>query len=378
MEMFRVLQVVRPMQGGMRRHVLDLIHGLREVGLTVTVACPQEMRGERELQGVSSVPLEIIDSVSPMKDMLAVRQLVKLLRDQPFDLVHLHGAKAGLVGRIALRSLPTPPPCVYTVHNQVLPRGGLVKRVLNTLERRLAPETDRVIAVSRRLEQDVVARHGIPPWRAVTIHNGVDHAALLPREHARQILGCEDSDRLIIGAIGRMVAEKGFSTLLEAFTILLARGVDAELVLIGDGPLLSDYQRQAGKIGPARVRFLGEVPQARRLLSGLDIVVQPSHAEGLGLVPIEAMLAGCPVIASDVGGLPEVVVHGRTGLLVPPQEAVALADALQLLLQKADWRIRLGQAGQRRAEEHFTRTAMIEATLREYRSVIAKRQGVFL
>jgi glycosyltransferase involved in cell wall biosynthesis len=182
----------------------------------------------------------------------------------------------------------------------------------------------------------------------------------------------------VIGAIGRMVEEKGFPTLLEAFTILLARGVDAELVLIGEGPLLSRCQQQAGKIGPARVRFLGEVPQARRIFSGFDIIVQPSHAEGLGLVPIEAMLAGVPVIASDVGGLPEVVVHGETGLLVPPQNAVALADALQLLVQKDEWRTRLGAAGKRRAEEHFTRRAMIEATLREYRAVIAKRQGVLV
>ncbi|ASS76189.1 hypothetical protein CIG75_15405 [Tumebacillus algifaecis] len=378
MDVIRVLQVVRPMQGGMRRHVLDLIAGLQKGGLEVTVACPSELHRERELDGIPCLPLELVDGVHLMKDMRAVRQLAKLLREQSFDLVHLHGAKAGLVGRMARRSLPVPPPCVYTVHNQVLPRGGLVKRVLNTLERRLAPETDRVITVSHRLEQDVVATHGVPPWRTVTIHNGVEQATLLPRDHARQILGCEDSDRLVIGAIGRMVEEKGFSTLLEAFTILLARRVDAELVLIGDGPLLSDYQQVAGKIGPARVRFLGEVPQARRLLSGLDIVVQPSHAEGLGLVPIEAMLAARPVIASAVGGLPEVVIHGKTGLLVPPQQAVALADALQLLLQKADWRMGLGLAGQRRAEELFTRQAMIEATLREYRAVVAKRQGVML
>lgn len=377
MRSYHILQVVRPMQGGMLRHVLDLIDGLLDAGHQVTVAGPPDEALRRSLlPWVPFHPIGLLDGVTPVEDWKAVKQLRSLLQAEPFDLLHLHGAKAGLVGRMAARTVEPRPAVVYTVHNQVLPRGGLSKRVLNVLERRLARETDRVITVSRCLEREVGTRHKLGAERTVTIHNGVEIDAPLPRNHARAVLGCEEENRVVIGAIGRMVPEKGFGTLLDAFTVLLARGVDAELVFIGDGPNHSVYQQTAGKIAHSRIRFLGEVPKAGRLMTGFDLIVQPSHAEGGGIVPVEAMLSGCPVIASDVGGLPEVVVHGETGLLVKPGDELALADALQLLVQSPDLRDKFGRAGQRRARELFSRETMIEATLREYEDVMRGRQGV--
>jgi glycosyltransferase involved in cell wall biosynthesis len=376
---FHVLQVLRPMKGGMRRHVLDLIDGLQATGHQVTVACPRDSQIVDDLlPWVPVKQLDISDEMNPLSDLKAVRQLQKLLQEEKFDLIHLHGAKAGLIGRLAARLTEPRPAVVYTVHNHVLPRGGMKKHVLNVLERSLAVEADRVITVSRDLYESVRTTHRIPSDSLVTIYNGVDLLEPLTREHARAVLGCDNDKRLVIGAIGRMVQEKGFGTLLGAFEILLARGIEAELVLIGDGPLHSTYQSYVGKIGPSHVRFLGEVPKACRLLQGLDVIVQPSLAEGLGIVPIEAMLAGRPVIASEVGGLPEVVVHGETGLLVKPGDRVALADALQLLIERPEWRTRLGEAGKKRAESLFSRQAMINATLQEYKTVLEKRQGVLL
>jgi glycosyltransferase involved in cell wall biosynthesis len=367
------------MQGGMRRHVLDLIEGLQAAGCQVTVACPPDAAVVRDLRPwVKVVRLDLTDDMSPLADLKAALQLRKLIKQERFDIVHLHGAKAGVVGRVAVRLSDPRPACIYTVHNQVLPQGGMGKRVLDVLERRLAPETDRLIAVSNSLQTDVCQRYRTIADRTVTIHNGIDPLPALDRDHARAVLGCENTKRPMIGAIGRMVPEKGFGTLLDAFRILLARGIDAELVLIGDGPSHAAYQRKAGKIAHARVRFLGEVPKASRLMHGFDIVVQPSHAEGLGLVPIEAMLAGRPVIASEVGGLPEVVVHGETGLLVPPRDEIALADALQLLVMRDDWREQLGNQGKKRAEQLFTRQAMIDATLREYEAVVDSRRDSVL
>jgi len=371
-----ILQVVRPAQGGMRRHVLDLIHGLRLAGHRITVACPAAHSIAGELRGLLPVhDLELVDGVHPLADLRAIRKLKGILQGGSFDLIHLHGAKAGLIGRLAVRQVEPRPPVFYTVHNQLSPRSPLMRRVVQTMERRLAPETDKVITVSDSLRKEVNTALSFGEGQAVTIRNGIDSLPTLSRSHARAILGCEEG-RLVIGGIGRMVWEKGFDTLIEAFTLLLQAGHDADLVLIGDGPYLSDYQHLAGKIGLARVRFLGEVPNASRLLSGFDIVVQPSLAEGLGLVPIEAMLAGVPVIASEVGGLPEVVVHGESGLLVPPGDAEVLADALRLLIERRDYRERLALYGKVRAAQLFSRQAMIEATLREYRAVIQGRQGV--
>ena len=379
MRSYHVLQVLRPMEGGMRRHVLDLIEGLQAKGHQVTVACPGDSPLRRDLYPwVPVEPLELSDAMSPMADLRAAMQLRQILRRLPVDLVHLHGAKAGVIGRIAVRGCEPRPAVVCTVHNQMTPRSGLQRRVLHALERRLASDTDRMIAVSRHLQDDLVSRHRTIADRAVTIHNGVDPLPPLDRDHARAVLGCAESDRTVIGAIGRMVPEKGFGTLLAAFQIVLARGVDAELVLIGDGPHHAVYQQLAGKIGHARVRFLGEVPKASRLMLGFDVVVQPSHAEGLGLVPIEAMLQGRPVIASEVGGLPEVVDHGITGLLVPPRDEIALADAMQLLIVRPDLRGALGENGKMRAEEMFTRGAMVDATLREYHAAVAMREGTIV
>jgi glycosyltransferase involved in cell wall biosynthesis len=364
--MYHVLQVLRPMEGGMRRHVLDLIEGLQAAGHQVTVACPSDSPLRRDLYPwVPVETLELVDDVSPVADLRAALQLRQILRRASYDLVHLHGAKAGIVGRLAARMTERRPAVVYTVHNQVAPRSALQRRVLHALERRLAPDTDRLITVSHFLQEDLVTRHRCIADRVVTIHNGVDPLPPLDREHARAVLGC--SRRTVIGAIGRMVPEKGFSTLLAAFQIVLARGYDAELVLIGDGPQHSVYQKMAGK----NARFLGTVPKAARLMLGFDIIVQPSHAEGLGLVPIEAMLQGRPVIASEVGGLPEVVEHGKTGLLVPPRDEISLADAIQLLLVRPDLREALGKNGKKKAEELFTRRAMLEATLRQYEAAMA-------
>jgi glycosyltransferase involved in cell wall biosynthesis len=374
----RVLQVVRPVQGGMRRHVLDLLEGLLEDGHEVTVACPRDGGLYEVLHGVVPVvEVELSDGVKPMADARAIVQLQRLLQRGRFDVVHLHGAKAGYVGRMAVRLLSRRPGVVYTVHNQVLPQRPVLKRVMQVLERRLAADVDRVITVSHALGREVHGGHRVPAERLVTIHNGVETPPPLSREQARAVLCCE-GERLVIGAIGRMVPEKGFDVLIEAFLQLLGRGVDAELVLMGDGPCLSEYQALAGKAGLSRMRFLGEVPQAGRLLQGVDVLVQPSRAEGLGLVPIEAMLAGRPVIASDVGGLPEVVTHGETGLLVPPGDVAALVEGLALLADRADLRVRMGEAGRERARRCFSRQAMVEATLREYRAVVAERSGVLL
>ncbi|MGZ4134434.1 MAG: glycosyltransferase family 4 protein [Tumebacillaceae bacterium] len=379
MRSIHVLQVLRPMEGGMRRHVLDLIAGLQAEGHHVTVACPPDSAIARELSSwVPCIALELKDGMNPMADFRAVRQLQQAMRREKFDIVHLHGAKAGYVGRLATRKVEARPPVVYTVHNHVLPRNAMLKRVMNSLERRLAPDADRVITVSHSLRREVCVRHGIAKEQAVTIHNGIDQMPPLSRQHARAILGCDSESRVLIGAIGRMVPEKGFDTLIDAFTVLLSRGIDADLVLIGDGPNLSDYQHHAGKSGLPRIRFLGEVPNACRLLKGFDVIAQPSHSEGLGVVAIEAMLSGCPVVATSVGGLPEVVVHGETGLLVPPKDEFALADALELLIELKDWREQLGEGGKMRAELLFSRQAMIQATLREYHAVIASREGIVL
>ncbi|KEO84015.1 glycosyltransferase family 4 protein [Tumebacillus flagellatus] len=379
MRTYQILQVLRPMQGGMRRHVLDLIQGLQESGHEVTAACPRETALFQELSAlVPTMHFPLDDGLNPIADLLAMRHLQKLLRRERFDIVHLHGAKAGYVGRLAVRGIEPRPAVLYTVHNHVLPRQALLKKAMNALERRLAADTDRVIAVSDSLRRELLLTHGVDEARSVTIRGGIQGPPPLTRRFARAVLGCENDERTVIACIARMVEEKGIDLLLEAFAILLSRGFDAELVLIGDGPLLSDYQKIAGKVGLARVRFLGEVPNAAQLLSGVDIAVCPSRQEGLGLAAIEAMLAARPVVASDIGGLPEVIVHGETGLLVPPEDPVLLASSLCYLIERPDVRERMGRLGSQRAHEKFTRHGMLQAVLREYDAVMESRQGVIV
>jgi glycosyltransferase involved in cell wall biosynthesis len=317
--------------GGAQTYVAALLPALVErFDVTVAAYGPGPLRETAERSGSAFVALRHLRrSVSPWRDTRALVELVRLMgRVQP-DIVHLNSSKAGIVGRIAA-AVARVPVCVFTVHGwSYAPYRGPLRALYRLLERALAPLASTIVCVS---DHDASAANG----RAVVIRNAVDLAAIpraMPVASAPSIV-----------SVGRLKEPKDFPTLRRALESIERNGWRA--VVAGEGPQRADLEG-----GP--LELLGERDDVPELLAVSDVFVLSSRSEGLPMSVIEAMAAGLPVVASAVGGVPELVIDGETGVLVPPGDARALASALRRLLADPELRRQMGDAGRRRAEQLF-------------------------
>lgn len=373
----RVLQVVRPAVGGMRTHVLQLVTGLRSYGFESELACP----GDSDLvrygleAGLLVHPVPIVGPLRPMRDLFAVISLAEVIRERRPALIHAHGSKASLIARVATM-LSRRTPTIVTVHNQVL-YGGVSRtagRVYVTLERWLARRTSHVITVSEAVRRELLDDYGLPAEKVTTVHNGLDLAPFLvagDRHAARERYGVP-ADALVFGLAARFAPQKGLDVLVDAAVPVLEADPRAWLIVAGDGPLLEVVRTKARATTVRdRMLFPGFETDMPGLLAALDLYVTPSIAEGLGLATIEAMAAGLPVVGTAVGGTPEVVDDGVTGVLVPPGKAAPLGAAIARLLGSAAQRKRMGDAGRRRAVAEFGEATMLERTAALYREALS-------
>jgi glycosyltransferase involved in cell wall biosynthesis len=271
--------------------------------------------------------------LSPWRDLVAVAELVRLLRRERPDIVHLNSSKALAVGRVAA-VIARVPICIATVHGWPFSARS---RLYLIAERLLAPLATATICVSENELLVGLAAGTCRRDRSVVILNAVDVAAA-PTAHL-------NGHRPQIVSVGRLRPPKDFVTLAEALRRLEPDTFRA--AIIGDGPERDMFPADA----PAQL--LGERDDVRELLAGSDLFVLSSRSEGLPMSVLEAMAAGLPVVATAVGGIPELVVDGETGLLVPPGDPDALADALRRLVDDPELRQRFGAAGRARAAALF-------------------------
>lgn len=292
-----------------------------------------------------------------------------LAREAP-DIVHSHGHFAGVVARCAAFCARVPV-AVHHLHTIDTGLRGRHRR----LERVLARVTHRILCCSHAVLSHATQTVGLPRALLLAIPNGIDPAPPGGRAEAIRLLG--DVTGPLVGCLGQIATHKGQETLLRACALLALERTPPTVVLIGDGPDRARLERMAGEAGIAsRVVFLGERLDARRLLPALDLVVVPSIArEGLGLATLEAMDAGRPVVASRVGGLVEVVEEGRTGLLVPPGDPIALASAIRSVLERPDRGRGLGEAGRLRVEAEFRAAVMARRVLAVYEEAFDERRA---
>jgi glycosyltransferase involved in cell wall biosynthesis len=339
-----------------------------------TVEPPPGMTEDLARAGVPWVQLtRLRRPVHPLLDGLALRDLTQAIRSVHPDLVHTHSSKAGFLGRLAARRAGVPR-TVHTPHGHVF-HGYFARaatRLFIALERIAAPWTDRIITLSRAEAQDHL-RHGIGrPAQFVTIPSGVDLTAVRAARPTPLI-----SERPVVAAVARLVPVKGFQYLIDAAPEVLRRCPQARFLIVGDGELRPGLERRVRAAALAdRITFAGFREDVASVMAAADLVVLPSINEGMGRVLVMAMALGKPIVATHVGGVAELLGEGESGVLVPPRDAPALAQAISALLLDAARAQSLGAAGRRRAPG-YSAEAMLEALARLYREVMAdgRRQG---
>ena len=306
------------------------------------------------LQDLSRWPLPLVGWQMITRDP---RPYLRLLGDRRPALMHAHFGIEGVYAMPVARQLRIPLVTTFHGFDATLSTAALLSSPAwanyPLLRRRLARQGDLFLCASAFIRDRVLAM-GFPPERTHTHHIGVDCRAIRPRDTGEETP--------VILHVGRLVEVKGARHLLRAFAISAPSHPDTQLVIIGDGPLRRPLQQLARSLGLAhRVDFLGALPHPQVLawMRRAAILVLPSvrtatgRVEGLGMVALEAAATGLPVVGSRIGGIPEAVLDGRTGYLVPPRDHAALAARLDDLLDDPTLRRRLGEQARAHVERHF-------------------------
>lgn len=352
---------------GAPRHLLTLLSGINRIRFIPTVVAPsgpltQELK-KRKIP-VFEVPMGGRSYVP------AVNALTKLLKKYDPDVVHTHGQRAGLIGRLAARGLPLKR--VHTEHtythqfrlqNPVLHLSHL--RAMRILDR----WTDKVIAVSKAVRQFLIDANITKPDKIVTIYNGI--TPLTSKIPDREIQAFKDkykivSDDIVIGTIGSFNIQKDTATLVKAVSRMVKKWPKIKLILVGKGPLRYKLERVIKRLRlEDRVVFTGALSNVLPALRSLKVFVLPSLSEAFGITLLEAMKAGVPIVATRVGGIPEIIIHNHNGLLVEPKNPKKLAAALmQLLNDKKLQHKFVNNYG--KTLDKFSADKMIEQTERVY------------
>jgi len=361
--------------GGVTQHLWTLTPHLERSGFRVEVVF---LGGGSLLQQARE---RGIDASAVRKrgrgDLLTIPRLSRLLRRRRPVLVHTHTLSTNFYGRFAAL-LAGVPKLVTTVHTfmgdlrRYDPRGRFGNRLLFWQNQRMNRFADRLVAVSAGVREWLLGV-GVPGRKIRLIRCGIDldeaGGSTLDRKAARGRLGLADGD-WVIGNVARAYPVKDQAGLLEAAIPLLRGAPSAKLVIVGDGPELPSLRSRARSSGlEQQVVLTGDLPSARDIMPAFDVFVLSSRLEGIPLALLEAMAAERPVVATRVGGIPEVVVDGVSGLLVPPDSPEQLRAALARIRADADLASRLGLAGRRTVEQTYNAKRMGEETADMYREL---------
>ncbi len=370
----KVLHVITTInRGGAENHLKDLISKQVEYG-GFEVSCAY-LKGDGYWSGmlkdlgcdVHALGMDRYGQLGP------AWRLHKLIKAFAPDVIHAHLAPAELYTRLALLG-DNRTPMVISRHNHNRFYGGFgAERV----ERWVVSRAQRFIGISESVRRhfskcipEISARFEVVPYGIDTVP-----VASVSRSQALQLRSewGVGVDAVLFGTVARLVPVKALHTLLEGYAALRTQSpsLNIKLVLVGAGPLESDLKARAASLGLGdSVIWAGFRQDIPVVMNALDIFVLTSLSEGFGLVLLEAMSASKPVISTNVSALPEIVLEGKTGMMVPPENPVALAGAMQVLAQDADMRERFGKAGFERAVSNFSLDAMLRDTIKIYEQVL--------
>ena len=352
--------------GGAQTYVAQLLPAL--VGsyeLTVAAHGDGPLRTAAARVGADFVALEHVRRpIRPWHDLLGLLELVRLMRRLRPQIVHANSSKAGILGRIAAW-LTRVPVRIFTVHGWAFSAAsGNSVAMYRWAERLVRPLTTATVCVSASELTAGIEAGTCDPRTTVVIRNGIDVAS---RPLSRPKRG---APRIV--SVGRLQSPKDPITLVQALGRL--SGHDFTAFVVGEGPERTAVEAEVRRLGLEKdIELVGERDDVAEILAESDIFVLASRSEALPLTVLEAMAAGLPVVAPRVGGLAELVVEGETGLLVPPGDPAALADALGRLIDEPGLREQFGRAGRARAEEHFAIDACLGAHLDLYSRLPARQ-----
>jgi glycosyltransferase involved in cell wall biosynthesis len=382
-----VLHVITRLEsGGAPRSVIELLDGLTKLGVNVELATgltpppARDLLPEAEALGI---PVHVIPSLRraahPWRDLRALLQLRRLIRRLRPQLVHVHTSKAGFLGRLAARMVRRTP-CVYTPRGTIL--EGYFSRsavwLFTRLDRLAAGWTDRIIGLTQEESESYIEAGIGRPEQHLTIPVGIDAERFTPvdedrRRSLRAAAGLKD-DEVLIAWVGRLVPVKDPLALIRGLSRLADSGSDWRCWIVGEGPLEEEVRElvEAKGLGE-RVELRGHTEDIPGVMRIADLFVLTSANEGLGRVLLEAMASHLPVVATEVGGVPTVLMKGKAGILVRPGDPEALAAALRPLISSREDRRRWADAGREAVRSAFDLQSTIRKHIQVYEDVLAAR-----
>ena len=370
----KVLHVITKFTTGAGGNTLLSATGMDPAVYDVWIATSAggELWERAERGGVRMVLLRRFrETISPLNDLSVLWQLVRLIRRERFTIVHTHTAKGGFLGRTAARLCRTPV-VVHTIHAFSFHHhmSRFRHRVYLTLERLARRPTDAFIAVAPRVALEAVERRVAPPGRITVVPSAIDldevpHSIDPP---GRRHLGVP-ADVPLIGTVGRLTHQKAPLDFVRMAAIIARTRPDAVFAMIGDGPMTDDVRREADLLG-VQIMLPGFRTDALKIAAAFDVFVMPSLYEGLGRSLTEALAAGRPVVASAVNGVLDLVVHGATGLLTPPEDPEAVARAVLWLLDHPAEAEAMGRQGRAVVRDLFDQTGMCRSLDEMYRGLL--------
>lgn len=345
--------------------VVYLIRGLADRGVENLLVCPPGSAIEQAGREAGAVVHPV--AMGGDLDLLLPVRLRRIIRTQRPDLVHLHSRRgADVLGGLAARWSQTP--CVHSrrVDNPEFPFVARWKYRL----------FDRIVTISEGI-RDVLLAEGVPGDRVVCVRSAIDTAAYDCSGETpwfRKEFDLKEGDRAV-GMIAQFIRRKGHRDLLNALPAVLEKHPSLRVLLFGKGPLEQEVRRHATRLrlDPA-VRFCGFRSDLKRVLPCLDALVHPAYMEGLGVSLLQAAASCVPIIATSVGGIPEIVHDGENGVLVPPGRTDRMAEALARLLSDPAGARAMGHAGRSMIKRNFSLEQMVTGNLRVYETVL-RRQG---
>jgi len=383
----RVLRVITRLNiGGPAIHAILLTSALDDGAqfrstLVAGATAPHEgdMLDLARARSVEPVSLPALGrEISPLDDLVALARLVQIVRHGRPDVVHTHMAKAGTVGRLAARVCGVPL-IVHTYHGHVFHSyfGPTKTRVFLTIERALGLATHRIIVVGDG-QRDEIASYGVAPrTRIESIRLGLELSQFVHADAARGALRRElgiDPATPLVGIVARLVPIKAHEVFFEAAVRIRTALPAVRFLVVGDGERRQELEALARRLGLAdSVTFLGWRRDMAGVYADLDVVALTSLNEGSPVALIEALAAARPVVSTAVGGVPEVVIHGETGLTVGVSEASALADAVLALLRDPSLAARLGSAGRRHVYPRYDSSRLVNDVRNLYLRELAAR-----